>query len=445
MTRTGAFVLVVGLLAGVAMWLVHAVQPVVSTNEITAVAVLAALALIAETLTFVLPRSAQGSIAFIPYLAAVMVVPAWPTLAAAAAVKFAVETLSGREALKKWFNVAQLAVSLACAILAFRLLGGVGMLVDGISTLAGTTVKAGLPALVAFVVTFVVNALLVQGVIAISNRVSIRQVLRENVLASIGFDLLASPIVFLFAWLYAESGAIAAFAVWVPILGFRQLTKTNLELEQTNQELLELMVKSIEARDAYTSGHSRRVARYSTLIAQALRLNQKAVQGVQRAALLHDVGKIHEKYAPILAKPDRLSPDEWITMQQHPIDGAELVMTMTRLRDLVPAIRHHHERWDGTGYPDRLRAEEIPLAARIIALADTIDAMTSERPYRPALDETRVRRELEKYRGQQFDPEIVDRLLADQTIWTEMLMPGRGSAYSTKLALVKQPALGLSR
>src|SRR5262249_16655739 len=141
-------------------------------------------------------------------------------------------------------------------------------------------------------------------------------------------------------------------------------------------ELLELLVKSIEARDPYTSGHSRRVQHYSTIIARVLGLPEREVDQISRAALLHDVGKIYEKYEPILAKSDRMTPDEWETMQEHPIDGANLVSTMSNLRSIVPAIRHHHEKWDGSGYPDGLAGQAIPLAARIISFADTIDAMT---------------------------------------------------------------------
>src|SRR5262249_23291617 len=131
----------------------------------------------------------------------------------------------------------------------------------------------------------------------------------------------ASPLNFLFAWAYVRFGAIAAAAFWAPIIGLRQVYMTNVELEQTNVELLDLMVKSIEARDPYTSGHSRRVRDYSIQIGRALSLPEKDIQMVGRAALLHDVGKIHEKYGPILRKADRLTAEEWNTMREHPVDG----------------------------------------------------------------------------------------------------------------------------
>jgi putative nucleotidyltransferase with HDIG domain len=186
-----------------------------------------------------------------------------------------------------------------------------------------------------------------------------------------------------------------------------------------NQELLELMVKSLEARDPYTSGHSRRVREFSMTIARAIGCTHREVEEIGRAALLHDVGKIHDKYAPILSKTDKLNREEWLIMKQHPADGADLVATMSRLRDVVPPIRHHHENWDGSGYPDGLAGEAIPLAARIIRLADTIDAMTTQRPYRAPLSEEQVRQEIIRCRGTQFDPAIADRLL-NSTLWSAL-------------------------
>ena len=183
------------------------------------------------------------------------------------------------------------------------------------------------------------------------------------------------------------------------------------QLEQTNRELLELMVAAIEARDPYTSGHSRRVAEKARVIAEAMGLREKDVGRIVAAALLHDVGKIHEVFGPILSKPGRLTSEEQVIMRTHPIKSAELAGTVTELRDVVPLIRHHHENWDGTGYPDGLKAEGIPLGSRIIMFADTIDAMTTDRPYRAALDAQAVRKELLRYRGTQFDPTICDVLL----------------------------------
>lgn len=396
----------------------------------SALVLLGALAIVAEALGFVISSSATGSIAFIPYFAAILVVPSWVSVAVAIGIKMAVETSKRAEPIKAIFNIAQHTLTVGIALIAYRALGGQSMLDFVDRGLAATTLETGLPAVIALTVSFLVNTALVSGVIALSRGRSVKDVLRETHLASVGVDLLASPVVFVFAWVYSQYGPIAASILWVPILGLRQLNKVNADLDRLNRELLQLMVKSIEARDSYTSGHSRRVERFAILIARAMGLPESETRRVGQAALLHDVGKIHEKYAPILQKTERLSPSEWAIIQHHPIDGAELVATMSQLKDLVPAIRHHHERWDGAGYPDAIAGEAIPLMSRIIALADTIDAMTSERPYRPAMTEDEVRKEIYRGRGSQFDPVIVDRLMLAGT-WKTIFAPvhERRSAY----------------
>jgi HD-GYP domain-containing protein (c-di-GMP phosphodiesterase class II) len=135
---------------------------------------------------------------------------------------------------------------------------------------------------------------------------------------------------------------------------------------------------------------------------------------------LHDVGKIHEEFAPILRKPSRLSPEEFAVMATHAEKGAALVAKVTQFEDLVPAVRSHHEAWNGSGYPMKLTGDSIPLWARVIALADTIDAMTTDRPYREALDADAVRVEIARQSGRQFDPIMCDSLLAPAN-WADMV------------------------
>jgi putative nucleotidyltransferase with HDIG domain len=275
---------------------------------------------------------------------------------------------------------------------------------------------------ISYLVVFAMNGLLVSCVVALSSNARTLQVWKENHLINFGLDILSVPLVFAFAWIYARFGPMIASVLWLPVLGLRQLNTTNIELQQTNRELLELMVKSIEARDPYTSGHSRRVKEYAIQIARLLGLESSQVEKVGTAALLHDVGKIYDKYAPILSKESRLTPEEWAIIKEHPADGANLIATMTRLRELVPAVMHHHENWDGTGYPQGLKGTEIPLASRIIMFADTFDAMTTKRPYRGPMEEAAVRAELVRCRGRQFDPEITDRLLTSD-FWRTLFPP----------------------
>ena len=241
------------------------------------------------------------------------------------------------------------------------------------------------------------------------------------------YDFLSLPVILFFVWIYTQYGVVGAFVLAVPLLGLRQIYKVNWQLERTNRELLELMVAAIEARDPYTSGHSRRVAEKARIISRAVGLREKEIERIVAAALLHDVGKIHEVFGPILSKPGRLTPEEQVVMRTHPIKSAELVGTVTQLRDVVPLIRHHHENWDGSGYPDGLIGDGIPLGSRIIMFADTIDAMTTDRPYRAALDAPSVRRELLRFRGSQFDPQLCDALLLSPE-YSKLFAPANATA-----------------
>jgi hypothetical protein len=421
-----ALVCIAALVAGAGLYL-H--EPQVSPEALIAVSLLSGFAVVAELLGFWLPRGGRGTVAFIPYLATILIAPSWITVAAVVAVKAITERATGVAAIKAAFNISQHCLALAIAVIVYEKLGGVSFLSLKTNGLAHVTAVAGLATFAAISTALFVNISLVSVVVAITSRTRLVTVWTQNTIAGLGVDVLAAPIIFVFAWAYAAHGPIAALALWVPILGFRQLNMTKLELEQMNRELLELMVTTLEARDTYTSGHSRRVQNYAVLIARALRLPESEVKRVSQAALLHDVGKIHEKYARILSKADKLTPEEWALMQEHPVDGERLVSTMSRLKDLTQSIRHHHEQWNGTGYPDGIAGEEIPIGARIIALADTIDAMTSARPYRAPLSAEQVRNELVRCRGQQFDPFITDQVLS-APLWNKLFVPERDSRPS---------------
>jgi signal transduction histidine kinase len=411
-TRTVLYISGVSVCAVLANGALFLLAPHVQAAELGAVVWMAAIGLFVQLLTFNLPRSGSGSIAFIPLLAAAIIAPTW-VAALAAIISVAVAEISKRPApIKVLFNVMQISFAIALATIVFRFIGGTSLLTSpSIRLLEGARVNA-LSIFVLITVFFAINTILVAGVIAVSEGGNVFHIWSKNTVTSLPYDILSAPVVYLLAWVYVTTGATGAIALCVPLIGVRQLYKTNSELEQVNQDLLELMVKAIEARDPYTSGHSRRVAHYSQLIARAIGLGGSQVERVRIAALLHDVGKIHEVYAPLLQKPEKLTPAEWEVMQGHPIKSAELVMTVSHLADIVLPVRHHHENWDGSGYPDGLAAEQIPLASRIVLFADTIDAMTTDRPYRKALSEAHVRAELLKYRGKQFDPFICDKLLA---------------------------------
>jgi len=202
----------------------------------------------------------------------------------------------------------------------------------------------------------------------------------------------------------------------IPILIERNLTRHTLESSRTRdlqeevqrsyRATLEALLAALDTRDTETEGHSERVAAYTMLIAHQLDLPEEELPHIERGALLHDIGKIGVP-DHILYKPGPLTPDEWEIMKQHPVIGYRMCMKVEMLRPAAPIVLHHHERWDGKGYPHGLSGEEIPLGARIFAIADTLDAMTSDRPYRKALSFAQAREEIERCAGTQFDPELV--------------------------------------
>ncbi len=193
-------------------------------------------------------------------------------------------------------------------------------------------------------------------------------------------------------------------AVIERILGERRARSAS-ELEMVLQMVASL-ANALEAKDAYTRGHSDKVARYSRLIAKKLGLGKEQVREVQLAAQLHDIGKIGIRDS-VLLKPDKLDELEMKIMMAHPAIGADVMSPIARLRNVVPMVRHHHERWDGKGYPQKIGATEIPLGARIIAVADTFDSCTQNRPYRRAMTFERAFAILEECKGTQLDAEVV--------------------------------------
>jgi putative nucleotidyltransferase with HDIG domain len=189
------------------------------------------------------------------------------------------------------------------------------------------------------------------------------------------------------------------------------LSESYRRLEESSLEAIESLNATVEAKDPYTAGHSLRVQRVAVSIAKELGLSSEEIETVRFAGLFHDIGKIAIPDV-LLTKPTRLSEDEYGLVKRHSAEGARIVSKFSRLRDCIPAIRHHHERWDGTGYPERLEGEDIPALAAIVGFAEAWDAMTIERPYQRALRVEEALDEARDGRGAQFSPAVVDAFFA---------------------------------
>jgi putative nucleotidyltransferase with HDIG domain len=191
----------------------------------------------------------------------------------------------------------------------------------------------------------------------------------------------------------------------------RELMDSYRRLEESSLEAIESLNATVDAKDPYTAGHSARVQRIALAVANELGLAQERLDAVRFGGLFHDIGKIAVPDS-ILTKPGRLDDEEFDVIRRHPADGATILSHFSRLREAVPLIRHHHERWDGDGYPDRLAGDAIPLEACVVGLADAWDAMTTDRPYRRAMSVEEAIAEVRRCRETQFAPAVVDAFFA---------------------------------
>lgn len=189
-----------------------------------------------------------------------------------------------------------------------------------------------------------------------------------------------------------------------------ELQATQNRLEQAYMENIETLRYTVDAKDSYTKGHSERVSEYAVLLGKKLYINSDDLYTLRIGGLFHDVGKIGIP-DNILTKNDKLTDEEYEEIKQHPSIGAKILSNAAIFTDIVPIVKHHHERYDGTGYPDHLKGEEIPYMARIVAVADAFDAMASRRPYRDSVEIEKIVKQISENKYTQFDPQIADALL----------------------------------
>lgn len=363
----------------------------------------ASMGFVAQLLSYSMATGSVGSIGFLPFLTCIVLYPSWVSVVMIGVVGLISELKEKKPNIKRLFNVSQLLIAYGGACLAYVKLGGVSVQLD--PSFQFWPLVGGIS------VFFFCNTWLVAIVLGLSTGRPAFEVWRQNTSGTLLYDAAAIPVVYWCAWLFSELQWGGVAFVFVVMVGARQFYQQNRLLSIAYEQTLEILVGAVELRDPYTSGHSQRVRKYSKIIAAALGLPNKKIEEIGVAALLHDVGKIDGIFVPILQKPGKLTPEERAIMELHPIKSAELVSKAKQLESIVPTVRHHHENWDGTGYPDRIAGTSIPLGSRIIMFADTIDAMTTDRPYRKALGEADVRAELLKHRGTQFDPNICDALI----------------------------------
>jgi len=267
------------------------------------------------------------------------------------------------------------------------------------------------PIFVSIVAVITVNAVLMLGILRLQEQISPSTIWRGMVLTSVGPYFAYGLFGLLMAVLWSIGGGFAAALVLIPLLVARWAFKQYAEQRQAYEATIRSLVQAVETKDHYTRGHSERVSRASVLIARILGMREDRVEALRYAGILHDVGKLGVP-TRTLQKTGPLSDGEFEAIKRHPGNGTEMVRGIAFLEEAYTGILHHHERLDGRGYPSGLSGPEIPEFARIIAVADAFDSMTSTRSYRGARDVRTTLGELERCAGTQFDPRMVGALVA---------------------------------
>ena len=301
------------------------------------------------------------------------------------------------------FNASQFALSAGIAGIVYQELGGV----------IGTTNLTGyiIPALICALTYYFINSSLFVIVIHLAEGISLWSIWKTKLKGIITTYIALAPIGFIMAMVYVTIGIWGIILFFFPLILARRSFELYTKMRKVYLDTIRALAEAIDAKDPYTKGHSERVAKTSVALAQELNLSDREIENIEYTALLHDIGKIGIEDR-ILGKNSSLTNEEFNKIKEHPITGAKIIEPVDFLKNSYKAIYHHHEKYNGKGYPDGIKSEDIPILARIIAVADAYDAMGSDRPYRKKLNKDKILKELKDQSGKQFDPEVVKALIS---------------------------------
>ncbi len=301
------------------------------------------------------------------------------------------------------FNTSQYALTAGIAGIAYQQAGGV--------VGAQNIFRFILPATICALTYCIVNITFFVMVVSFAQNVRIKKIWRTSIKEMIPSYIAEAPMGFLMAIVYTEVGIVGILLFFLPLLLARRSFELYTKMRKVYLDTIRALAAAIDAKDPYTKGHSERVSEMSVVLAQELNLSDNDIENIEYTALLHDIGKIGIDDS-ILGKKGSLTDQEFDKIKEHTIMGANIIQPVDFLKNSYRAIYHHHERYNGKGYPDGIKSEDIPILARIIAVADAYDAMSSDRPYRKKLSKDKILKELKDQSGKQFDPEIVKALIS---------------------------------
>ena len=363
-----------------------------------------ALSAFAEFIPVELPGGGSITIGFpMDFVAILVYGPALAILITALSAIIGVTVKGKTSWYKIMFDASQYALSAGIAGMAYQALGGV----VGATNLTRYIV----PALICALTYYLINSSLFMIVISLAEEISILSVWKNRIRGIIVTYIALAPIGFVMAIVYVSIGIWGIILFFFPLILARRSFELYTKMRKMYLETIRALAEAIDAKDPYTKGHSERVTQTSVALARELNLPEREIDNIEYAALLHDIGKIGIDER-ILGKNDGLTSEESKRIKEHTIIGAKIIKPVEFLKDSYKAIYHHHERYNGDGYPDELKGEDIPISSRIITVADAYDAMGSDRPYRKKLNKDKILKELKVQSGKQFDPEVVKALIS---------------------------------
>ena len=420
--RTGAKVYIglvslVGISLGLySIWQYFFVEqiPISSPHAFTQFLVLAVITIVCRCLPLTVREGCALDMSFISILSAVLI---QGPIAAAAIVflttPFVVVSVDGKKKTyrhifntapeKTLFNISNLVISILAAGICYQLLGGV----PGEMPVPESFLYAAL----FMVVSVVVNIIVLFTLFKMQGGFQFFPAIFMGLLQMVPNLICSTPIGYFFALLFLlPSGQYFALIFMLPLWLARYSFKLYLDGKKQQYSTVQTITAALEAKDAYTEGHSRRVEQYATLLAKELKFSHKQIEILQLAALFHDVGKIGVPDS-ILEKEGRLTEEEWKVIQKHPETGVHILENIYNYPGMRDIVLCHHERYDGKGYPQGLGGEEIPLAAYVLGVADAFDAITSDRPYRKGMSLEKAEQILREESGKQFHPKAAEGMI----------------------------------
>jgi len=357
------------------------------------------LNLVAEIMPVHLPYGTSISVSFaVVYAAILLFSPYFAAITAFFGMTIATLPTGLHKGL---FNGAQYALSAFLSGVVFWQLGGYGFQWESPAFYGAIVSSIG--------VFFLCNAFLVMQVISLSTEISLSTMWKKNINGIIIQYFAMFPFSLLLYLIYTNVGYWGIVLFFIPLMVARYSFKLYVETKKGHLDLLRALSAAIDAKDPYTRGHSSRVSQLALLLAEELRLGDRRKEMLEYAAVLHDVGKIGINDA-ILGKKSSLDEEEMMVVKEHPAIGQEIVSGIDFLKDAAMFVRAHHERCDGSGYPDRKKGSDIPLEAKILAVADVFDALTSDRPYRKAFSYENAFHIMEKDERECYDCKVVAAL-----------------------------------